>query len=144
MNISPGSGLEESLLKNPSMVPTVDARNTQTRDREANGAIRETTSAQSSSRGVSYCPDIHGSFPENGSKQGRGGPTKRGTGNEAVVHGPPQRPTSGPRRIVRFKLPQDGADSGHPKIIDALPRCIVTIKSRAAARKWHELELKKK
>lgn len=124
--------------------PANDTRDTQASAQQKPNDLANTTSAQSPPRGTFSRPKPRGILREGSSDQIEGGSTDAKAQGKAAAKAPRRANPSSRRRTVKFQLPQDEAEPAPPETVQARPRFMVTIKSRAAARKWQELEQKPK
>lgn len=120
-------------------IPADAVRDPQVIARQSYDTSRETSHAQSPPQETFSRPKPRGILQKGDASRAQSQPRGKAAAN------PKRRNTTGgPRRAVKFQLPQDEAESAPPETAQARPRFMVTIKSHAAARKWEELEKGKK
>lgn len=144
INFSPEPDLKTCTPSDLTKAPANDIRESQASASQTSNELAKTTSAQSPPRGLFSRPKPHGILRKGTSDRTQGDSTEHKAQGKAASKAPRRPKPSGPRRTVKFQLPQDGAESAPPEAEQARPRFMVTIKSRAAARKWQELEKKTK
>ncbi|KAG6353980.1 hypothetical protein INS49_004951 [Diaporthe citri] len=125
-------------------IPTNDTRDAQASAPQAPSGLEETTNAQSPPRGTFSRPKLRGILRKGSPSRTQEGSTEPAAQAKAATDGARRVKTGGTRRTVEFQMPQGEAESDPPEKTRSRPRLMVTIKSHAAARKWQELEQKKR
>jgi hypothetical protein len=101
--------------------------------------LAKTANEMAPPRGIVSRPKLRGILRKEGSSHASASsPT---TGDDAASN-PRQDNTSGARRNVKFQLPRGEGESVPPEVVEARPRRIIKIKSRAAVQYLRELEKK--
>lgn len=100
--------------------------------------LAKTTNEVSPPRGTISRPKLRGILRKEGSSHASASSPATGKDAASKHQGNP----SGARRAVKFQLPQGEGESAPPEVVEARPRRIVKIKSRAAVQYLRELEQK--
>lgn len=144
VNMKPEPDLETCPPSELTKAPTNDARDAQASASQARDDLVKPTNPQSPPRGIFSRPKLRGILRNGVSGQYQADSKNAEAQSNASANSPSRAKPSGRRRTVKFQLPQSEADSAPSETMQARPRSMVTIKSHAAAKKWHELERRKK
>lgn len=144
VNPNPEPDLETCPPSELTNTPTNDTRDAQASASQARDHLANTTSPLSPPRGIFSRPKLRGILRNGISGQDQASSKDTEAQGKASANAPSRAKPSGRRRTVKFQLPQSEAESAPPETMQAHPRSMVTIKSHAAAEKWHELERRKK
>lgn len=144
VNLHPEPDLETCPPSELTKAPKNDARDSRASASQARDDLAKTKNAQSPPRGIFSRPKLHGILRNGVPGQNQANSKDPEAQTKASANAPSQAKPSGRRRTVKFQLPQSEGESAPPETMQAHPQSMVTIKSHAAAKKWHELERRKK
>lgn len=144
VHVNPEPDLETFPPSELTKAPTNDIRDAQASASQARDDLAKTTSPQSPPRGIFSRPKLRGILRNGVSGQDQANSKDPEAQGKAPANAPSRAKPSGRRRTVKFQLPHSEAESALPETMQARSGSMVTIKSHAAAKKWHELEQRKK
>lgn len=144
VNMNPEPDLETCPPSKLTKPPTSDTRDAQASASQARDDLAKTTNPQSPPRGIFSRPKLRGILRNGVSGQGQADSKDPEAHGKASANASRRDKPSGRRRTVKFQLPHSEAESAPPETMQARSGSMVTIKSHAAAKKWHELERRKK
>lgn len=144
VNLNPEPDPETCPPSELTKTPTNDTRDAQASASQARDDRAKITNPQSPPRGIFSRPKLRGILRNGVSGQNQEYSKDHEAQSKASANTTSRAKPSGRRRTVKFQLPQSEAESAPPENMQAHSRSMVTIKSHAAAKKWHELERRKK
>lgn len=144
VNLNPEPDLETCPPSELTNAPTNNTRDAQASTTQASDDIAKTRKPRSPPRGIFSRPKLRGILRNGVSGQDQANSKDPETQSKTSANAPSQAKPSGRRRTVKFQLPQSEEESALPETMQAHPQSMVTIKSHAAAKKWHELERRKR